>query len=99
MIRGTTPTLRFVLPFEADMLDTAYITMTQDGEKVLEKTLEDCEAEENMLSLKMSQEDTLAFEDGRGVEIQVRAKMKTGEAIASQIERTTVQRILKDGVI
>ena len=99
MIRGTTPTLRFVLPFSVDLLDAVYVTVTQDGEKVLEKTLEDCVKDENALSFRLTQEDTLELEDGKWVEIQMRAKMKSGEAVASQIERTAVHRILKDGVI
>lgn len=99
MIRGTTPTMRFCLPFNADLLDAAYVTIVQDGKTVIEKTLEECEADENMLSFRLTQDDTLKFEEGQWVEIQMRARMKSGEALASQIERTTVQRILKEGVI
>lgn len=99
MIRGTTPTLRFYLPFSVELLEVVYITMQQDGDKVIEKTLDDCEADENMISFRLTQDETLEFADSRWVEIQVRVRMKSGEALASQIERTTVQRILKDGVI
>lgn len=99
MIRGTTPTLRFYLPFSVELLEVVYITMQQDGDKVIEKTLEDCEADENMISFRLTQNETLEFADSQWVEIQVRVRMKSGEALASQIERTTVQRILKDGVI
>ena len=99
MIRGTTPTLRFYLPFSVELLEVVYITMQQDGAKVVEKTLDDCEADENMISFRLTQDETLEFADSQWVEIQVRVRMKSGEALASQIERTTVQRILKDGVI
>lgn len=99
MIRGTTPLMRFCLPFNADLLDEVYITIAQNGETVIEKSMKDCDTDENNLAFRMTQEDTLKFEDGQWVEIQMRVRMKSGEALASQIERTTVQRILKDGVI
>ena len=99
MIRGTTPTLRFYLPFSVELLEVMYIIMKQNGDKVIEKTLDDCEADENMISFRLTQDETLEFADSQWVEIQVRVRMKSGEALASQIERTTVQRILKDGVI
>lgn len=99
MIRGTTPTLRFMLPFSVDMLDVVYITMQQDGDKVIEKTLEDCEKTENVLDVRLTQEETLELESGRTMEIQVRSRLKSGEAVASQIVLVSVDRILKDGVI
>ena len=99
MTRGTTPLLRFVLPFNADLLDTTYITMIQDGETLIEKTLEDCEKTENVLSVRLTQEETLKLESGRAMEIQVRARLKSEEAVASQIVMVPVDRILKDGVI
>ena len=99
MIRGTTPTLRFFLPFSVDRLDVAYITMQQDGMDVIEKTLEDCDAEGSELSFRMTQDDTLKLEAGRMVEIQLRVRLKTGDALASEIMRAPASRILKDGVI
>ena len=42
MIRGTTPTLEFTLPFDTSLIAEIYVTMTQNGKTVLEKTLSDC---------------------------------------------------------
>ena len=39
MIRGTTPTLEFTLPFDTSLIAKMYITMTQNGKTALEKNL------------------------------------------------------------
>lgn len=99
MIRGTTPTLEFVLPFDTSILVNAYVTFEQNGELVLEKTLEDCVCQENMISVKLTQEETLKLTSGSITEIQIRAKTADGDALASNIIRESTGRILKEGVI
>ena len=99
MIRGTTPTLRFYLPFSVELLEVAYITMQQGGETVIEKTLSECTAEQNVISVKLTQEETLKLHVGSTVEIQIRAKTAKDDALASNIMRESADRILKEGVI
>ena len=43
MMRGTTPTLKFKLPVDAEQLDVLYITFQEEGKTIFEKKLEDCE--------------------------------------------------------
>ena len=37
MIRGTTPKLEFILPFDTSLIAEMYITLTQNGTTTLEK--------------------------------------------------------------
>ena len=99
MIRGTTPTLEFFLPFDTGVLAEAYITFAQGGEVVLEKTLNDCEAVKNVLSIKLTQAETLALKAGSFTEIQIKAKTTDGDVIASNIMRESTERILKEDEI
>ena len=99
MIRGTTPKLEFALPFEIDSLDEAYITLSQKNVPLVEKSLENCECAGKTLSVRLAQEDTLKLDCDYHTEIQVRAKLVSGEVIASNIFTCTTGRILKDGVI
>lgn len=99
MIRGTTPTLQFVLPFDNSKLSCLYITLGQKGEPVLEKCLTDCDCVGSTVICKLTQEDTLLLDCTERVEVQVRAKTKEGDSLASNIHTTTVGRILKEGVI
>lgn len=98
MIRGTTPTLILSLPVAASTLTSGYITFARDGQVLLEKTLDDCTAQDMTLRLPLSQEDTLALRSGM-VKLQLRALNASGQAVASHILETTVEAILKDGVI
>ena len=99
MIRGTTPTLEFVLPFDTGQLSCAYVTVSQNRTVVVDKPLEDCNCEKNKLSVRLTQEDTLKLESDCVSEIQIRAKTISGDTLASNIFRVDTHRILKDGVI
>lgn len=99
MIRGTTPKLEFMIPFSTDQLANCYITLSQKGLVVVDKTLSDCIREGNKISVRLTQEETLKLQHGCTTEIQIRAKTLEGEAIASQIIQVNTQRILRDGVI
>ena len=99
IIRGTTPKLEFVLPFDAATLVEAYVTISQSGAVVIDKPLSECQCEGQKLSVTLTQEETLKLDSIPISEIQIRAKTMSGEAIASNIIRVDTGRILKDGVI
>lgn len=98
MRRGTTQQLTFMLP-EAISIAALYITFSQNGKTVLEKTLDDVEVNEKTITLSLSQEDTLKFCAKHAVYIQLRIRDALGNAIASEIIRTDAEAILKEGVI
>lgn len=99
MIRGTTPLLEFTLPFETSLLAEAWVTLSQNKEVVLNKKLDMCKCEGCILSVKLTQEETLLLNCDCNTEIQVRVRTLEGEALASDIIRVGTDRILKDGVI
>ena len=99
MIRGTTPTLEFIIPFDTGQLAEAFVTLSQNGVVVIDKALEECNCGGNKLSVRLTQEETLKLQCDCITEIQVRARTLEGEAIASNINRVQTGRILKDGVI
>lgn len=101
MIRGTTPTLEFTLPFDTSSIAEMYITMSQNDKVVLEKSMADCRCSRKAITLNLTQEDTLKLEQkpDAQAEIQIRIRTKEGEALASDIIRVYVGRILKEGVI
>lgn len=102
MIRGTTPTLLFTLPFEVDKIQICYIAFAQNNKIILEKTSNDNDIEfENTdtLKVKLTQDETLLFEEDVIVEIQLRIKTVSNDVLASNIIKEKVEKILKDGVI
>ena len=99
MIRGTTPTLEFKLPFETSVLAEAYVTFAQHGDVVLDKKMNECQCNENVLTVKLTQEETLSLECNCLTEIQIRVRTIDGNALASKVMSVSPDRILKDGVI
>lgn len=99
MIRGTTPTVQWTLPFDHSLLECMYLTISQRGTVLVEKSLTDCTCDGANVSCRLSQEDTLALDCKKPAEIQVRVKTINGDAMASQIVSIPAGRILKDGEI
>ena len=101
LIRGTTPTLEFKLPFDTSLIAEMYITITQNGVTVLEKNLSDCNCSGTLVLLTLTQEDTLRLKQQpqSNNEMQIRVRTTAGEALASDIMSVYVGKILKEGVI
>lgn len=98
MYRGTTPLNIFAVDANLTTAEVIYITYKQGCKVAIEKDIDEIEVAADKLTVRLSQEDTLKF-DYREVEIQIRARFPDGTAIASNIIKTTVEHILKDGVI
>lgn len=99
MIKGTTPTLEFELPFEASLVKNAYVTLAQKGVIVINKPLKECDHDSNVIQVKLTQEDTIRLSELDTVEIQIRVLTTYDEALASEIWTTTAERILYEGII
>lgn len=98
MHRGTTPTIRFTLPFNTDTISKLFVTFYQ-GQIMFTKTLPDCVVEESTVIITLNQKETLMLTDTNSVSMQIRCLLKDGSALASNIVKTDVERILMDGVI
>ncbi len=99
MTRGTTPTHTFRLPIDSKLVKALRILYAQDDRLILEKTEKDCQAEGNTFAVRLTQEDTLAFDHRRPVQIQVRVLTVTGESAASLIYRQSVGQCLSGEVL
>lgn len=99
MIKYTTPTHIFNVNVDLTSAEVIYLTYKQNNNIVVEKTKEDLTITPTQVTVTLTQEDTGGFIMGTPVEIQFRAKFYDTTAIASNIMKTTVERVLKDGVI
>ena len=99
MIRATTPTHTFTLPFGSDKVKTAIITYEQHGETILEKKKGDISAKDNMLMVTLTQEETLLFDAKRSVTIQLRVLTTGGAVLASQSFTVPCGRVLNEEVL
>lgn len=102
MIRGTTPTLQFNLPFETSIIKSAEIVLQyvdDNKEVIIEKKLEDCEVGTAHISTRLTQEETLKFPATATVGVQLRILTNEDDAHATKIYYVTVKRLLKGDVI
>lgn len=98
MRRGTTTQLILSLSEELE-LDSFYVTFKQGGKVIIEKTEKDCIVDGTVITVPLSQEDTLAMTAGT-TPVLVQLRGLIGDtAIATSIERVYAGEILKDGVI
>lgn len=99
MIRGTTPTLEFELPFPADRLSEVWMTIAQNKKVIIDKPRQELELNGNTIIARLTQEETLKLSDSTVSEIQLRVKPIEGGSLATDIIKVSTGRILKDGVI
>lgn len=102
MIRGTTPTLLFKLPFETTLIKSAEITIEYvDGLKkmLIKKTLEDCELGEKRIGTRLTQEETLQIPAPATVFVQLRIKTDDDIVLATVPYSVTVKKLLAEDVI
>ena len=98
-MRGTTPTHIFTLPFDTDLVQSLKITYAHDGEVILAKQTQDCSMGSNMIMLKLTQEESLLFENNWLVDIQLRLLLSTGEALRSKVYHCFAGVLLDDEVM
>lgn len=99
MIQGTTPTHQFTVPMDASLIQKVRITYAQKDTVLLTKEETDCRIEGNVIELKLSQEETLLFDEFSSVQIQVRVLTTAGDALASDLIRIPCGAILDKEVL
>ena len=99
MYRGTTPTLTLTLPEGTDFTgSTVYVSLSSDkGNELLRLTGEDLDIQENVISLYLTQEQTLALP--WHVLIQVNWTYESGERACSNVVSFDTKRNLINEVI
>jgi hypothetical protein len=99
MIQGTTPTHQFTIPMDASSVQKVRVTYAQKDNVLLVKEDKDCRVEGNMIETKLSQEETLLFDEFSSVQIQVRVLTTAGDALASDLLRVPTGAILDKEVL
>lgn len=99
--RGTTPTHSFTLPDELKdaSISSLYVTYKQNDGTVVEKSVDELSVSDGTVSVDLTQDDTLLFKANKKASVQIRLKLSSGQAFASDMIDLEVRDVLKDGVI
>lgn len=99
MIKGTTPTHYFTLPFDVSLVANARIVYSQNEKVILRKNLSDCVCEGKTISCQLSQKETFLFVSKRSVQIQLRVRTTNNEVLNSNIETVPCEMCLDNEVL
>ena len=100
MKRGTTPTHTFSVDVDLTSATVIYLTYKQGNETIVERDISNMTVTSNSIQVRLTQEETLAFNTAVNIQIQIRAGFSDGSRIASDILTVSpAGQILKDGVI
>ena len=102
MIKGTTPILHYDLPFETSAISTAEIVLeyVDNNKKILiVKDKEKCTLGDKSIEAVLTQEETLQIPAPSFVYVQLRIKTTDGTILATEAQKVSVKRLLKESVI
>ena len=102
MIKGTTPTIKYNLPFASSLIKSAEIVvMYVDANKevLIVRDLENCTLGDKSISTVLTQEETLQLPAPSYAEVQLRIVTIDDTILATVPEKVTVKRLLKEDVI
>ena len=99
MRRGTTPTHTFTIPFDTGAIEKVRVVYAQSDMVKIVKRECDVEMEGNVISVTLTQAETLRLDCKLQTEIQLRVVTLAGEALASDIITVSTGRCLSDEVL
>ena len=102
MVRGSTPTFTFTIPFDVSLIEKLYVTLEQkvDEQTIqVEKSKEQCSLEGNQIKCTLTQEDTLKLIEFRNALVQLRILTVDNNSLVSKTYKVSVSELLKEGVI
>lgn len=99
MIRGTTPTHTFKLPFDTSNVQNAAVIYAQNDAVLFEKQAKDCAMQGDEISVTLTQEETLKFDCHYNAQIQIRVLTTGGQALASGVYVVDVAKCLSNEVL
>ena len=99
MIRGTTPTHVFTLPFDTSEVKEVLITYAQKEKVLFEKATADCTLSENKVIVDLTQEETFEFDCTHSGQVQIRVKKTNGKVFASVVKKIDIETCLSKEVL
>lgn len=99
MIKGTTPTHTWTLPFSASNIKTAKVTYAQDGFIKITKHTSDCRLEGQTLTVELTQDETLSLNHHRSVEVQLRVVTTEDKGMATKARQIPCDKCLDREVL
>lgn len=99
MRQFSTPKHTFELPFPADKVVKLHVTYSQCNKVIFKKTEQDCVYKDNLIILKLRQEDTALLKHEHNVQIQIHVLTDEGQSLVSPVWERDVEVCLGGEVL
>lgn len=99
MVQGSTPLHSFVLPFSTELIAAVRVAYEQKKKIVLVKETQDVMMQDNVIGLRLTQEETLLFDPLVPARIQLHILTAGGDALPSRPVTVPVHILLDKRVI
>ena len=98
IVRGTTPTHDFELPYTKELVKDVRVSYVQNNQEIITKTLDECRLVGNVLSTDLTQEETFLFVPRWRVEIEIKIQLFDKRVVRSEeaIELRVVDTVNKE---
>ena len=98
IVRGTTPTHDFELPYAQELIKDVRVSYVQNNQEIITKTLDECRLVGNVLSTDLTQEETFLFAPRWRVEIEIKIQLFDKRVVRSEeaIELRVVDTVNKE---
>ena len=84
IIRGTTPTHEFELPYPQALIEDIRVVYGQNGKALFTKDLGECEISDGKITVSLIQEETFLFVPNKHLNIEVRIKLTNGKVVRTE---------------
>jgi hypothetical protein len=99
IIRGTTPTHTWILPFESSLVKEARVIYAQNNKPIITKQTADCSIGEDKISVTLTQEETFLLNCDYYAEVQLRVLTIDGGVYNTSVRVEGVGKCLDSEVL
>ena len=103
MTRGTTPTHTLTVPVDFETVSKAAVAYAQFGKVIIRKSPEECAISgtgtNTIVTVNLTQEDTLRFNPREVVEIQMKILFTDGNVALTNISRVSTNDCLDEEIL
>ena len=102
--RGTTPTQTFIIPIPFSQIADVNIQYNQHAKNVLAKSTIDVTITDNgdnttKIEFELTQTETLSFDAGYPVEVQIKVYSASGDVLTSCIKHLAISECLNNAIM
>lgn len=96
-MRGTTPKIKFRLPFDSYVVAKAKVSFKYAGKVLLLKHTADLDMQDDIVEVRLSREETLLFPDDQNIKVQLEIETADREALKTKVYTVHASELLDEG--